>query len=961
MRFTHFFLNALLGLFSIAYSQSPEDVYKKLSNQEKQAIQKEMDSIYEYAQKFFYTHLDSTQYYGKKIYDLATHIGDLNTQLGILNQLIISDNYAFDLKMVYKDVNTMDSLIKNDKRIDTLTDGLAYNKFLLSSKGNYYFKLGNLNKAKTYFHKLLKELNKSGDSLDYFDAATRLSTLEFLGETAKKQNKLSLAVQYYDQVRRELEYYKYRYWKNQLMGVNNKVSRILISKGEFQKASTYLQQSLLHFKEEAKENTKLKNLLKSSYQVTIENYLKQDSTDLALLYIKESRDLIDDNDPFKKQLDLLAGDAWLKKLDFKKAEFSYKQGLKEYQKYRDNKKHADIAGILLRFSNLEVQREELKAALVYCQRALDQLSSSFDVNSIGSNPNTDKASSKLTLIQVLTSKLTLLKKLYLSEKNIEYLYAALKTSQAFISSFDALKPEYENKVDKQFLINEMYPALQDAVAVCYQLFDITNNKKYVEQAFYFIEKSKSILLLEAIRNAQANSFGGVPDDILNKEQQYKASILHLEKKTFIKNNKRELSDTLFKLRTEYYDFISKLEKDYPRYYNLKYDNKVVRIDEVLNFIDDGFTILNYFMGDDAVYLVQIQKGELYFDRIDLNDHLKSDIQKFYTGLSNVQLGSEKMLAKISYTIFDKLLRPSLDRSTSKNIIVIPDDILYYLPIDALATKSNGSDYILNKYVISYGNSATLWCQKRIREDSESGDLLAFAPQFDRLSATEVMSDRSQFAPLKYNQVEVEKISTYFDTKSLIGSEATMRNLNQLGSGYRILHFATHASANDEYPDYSYLALVSDRHQDSINFLYVQDLYAKNLNAELVTLSACETGIGKFQKGEGILSLARGFKYAGAKALLTSLWRVNDDATSQIMNLFYKNLKKGQLKNEALRNAKMEYLDTTDDSLLKHPYYWAGFALSGDVQPLEMFSIPWVLWVCGILLLILSFGVYKKIT
>ena len=930
-----------------------------VKGQDKKTIEEEINLLYEHSQQYFYTNLDSTQFYGKRIYNLAEKIGDLNTQLGILNQLIISDNYAYDLKVVYRDINTMDSLIRNDTRVDTLTDAPAYYKYLLSAKGNYYFKIGNFNKSNKYFNQLLRELGKQGDSLQFFDAATRLSTLEFLGETAKNQNKLSLAEEYYNQVKRELEYYKYKHWENQFMGVNNKLSKVLIANKKYKEANQYLEQSLLHYKQESLQNPKLKNSLKSSYKITIENYLIQDSISKALSYIEENYKVLDENDPFKKELDLLAGDAWLKKLDFEKAERYYKEGLEGYKSYRDNQKHPDIAEILLRFSDLEIKEGNLSAALKYCQQALNELSPLYNNEKISDNPSVADVSSNLVFINVLAEKISVLRKLYESESDKTYLEAALNTALVFVESFDALKPEYESKVDKQFLITEMYPALQGAMEMCYKLFSLTKDDKFIEYAFYFVEKSKSILLLESTRSAQANSFGGVPDEVLNKERQYRASILYLEKKAFTQNRDSKLSDSLFRLKTEYYSFVSKLEHDYPRYFNLKYKSEVVSVEKIRSFIADEFTVLDYFVDDKAIYIIQIQKSKLHFDRITLSDNLRTNIERFYSQISNLKLGNEDKLNELSFDIYNSIIKPSLEKSNTEKLIIISDDILNYLPFDALVTKQDGSEYLLDKYVVSYANSATLLLEERGSDVKVSGEVLAFAPQFQSAGTTEIVSDRSQFAPLKFNQQEVKNISSYFETKSLIGTDASITNFNQFSSDYQVLHFATHASANDEYPDYSFLALASDKNRDSISFLYVKDLYAKDLNADLITLSACETGIGKFQKGEGILSLARGFNYAGAKSLVTSLWKVNDETTSQIMNFFYKNLDQGQSKNEALRNAKLEYLKTSDDSVLKHPYYWAGFVISGDMSPMNSSSNLWVFLIGGVLFLLIVFILYKR--
>ena len=959
MRIGHLFFIAFLTFASLLRGQDLQNNNRPILEEERISIVEEMDSVYEYAQQFFYTNLDSTQFYSKKVYDLAGKIGDFSSQLGVLNQLIISDNYAYNLHQVNKDIDKMDSLIQNNKRMDTVLNGQAFYNFLLWAKGNYFYKTRDFYRSQKYFKSLIAELEKKGDSLNDFDASTRWSSLEFLGEISRRQNKLSISQDYYNQIKTELEKYKYQGWKNHSMGLNSKLSKLLVQNRDFRTANAIQIASLNHFKEEVKKDPKFKNSLKSSYQVTIENYLQQDSLDQALFYIKESYDILDEKDPFKKQLDLLAGDVWLKKLDFEKAESYYNDGLEGYSIYRDNQKHPDIAEILLRFSDLEIKKGNLSAALKYCQQALNELSPLYSNEKISDNPSVADVSSNLVFINVLAEKISVLGKLYESESDKTYLEAALNTALVFVESFDALKPEYESKVDKQFLITEMYPALQGAVEVCYKLFSLTKDDKFIEYAFYFVEKSKSILLLESTRSAQANSFGGVPDEVLNKERQYRASILYLEKKAFTQNRDSKLSDSLFRLKTEYYSFVSKLEQDYPKYFNLKYKSEVVSVEKIRSFIADEFTVLDYFVDDKAIYIIQIQKSKLHFDRITLSDNLRTNIERFYSQISNLKLGNEDKLNELSFDIYNSIIKPSLEKSNTEKLIIISDDILNYLPFDALVTKQDGSEYLLDKYVVSYANSATLLLEERGSDVHVSGEVLAFAPQFQSAGTTEIVSDRSQFAPLKFNQQEVKNISSYFETKSLIGTDASITNFNQFSSDYKVLHFATHASANDEYPDYSFLALASDKNRDSISFLYVKDLYAKDLNADLITLSACETGIGKFQKGEGILSLARGFNYAGAKSLVTSLWKVNDETTSQIMNFFYKNLDQGQSKNEALRNAKLEYLKTSDDSVLKHPYYWAGFVISGDMSPMNSWSNLWVFMIGGVLFLLIIFMLYKR--
>ncbi len=165
---------------------------------------------------------------------------------------------------------------------------------------------------------------------------------------------------------------------------------------------------------------------------------------------------------------------------------------------------------------------------------------------------------------------------------------------------------------------------------------------------------------------------------------------------------------------------------------------------------------------------------------------------------------------------------------------------------------------------------------------------------------------------------------------LYGARATEDQFVKEAGQYRVLHLATHGKANDREGDYSFLAFTEQKDSLENELLYVRDIYNLALNAELVTLSACETGIGKLQKGEGIISLARAFAYAGAGSIVTSLWSVNDEQTKDLMLLFYRELQRGKPKNEALQSAKRQLAAQPGS----HPFYWAGFVAIGDMRPLK---------------------------
>jgi CHAT domain-containing protein len=176
----------------------------------------------------------------------------------------------------------------------------------------------------------------------------------------------------------------------------------------------------------------------------------------------------------------------------------------------------------------------------------------------------------------------------------------------------------------------------------------------------------------------------------------------------------------------------------------------------------------------------------------------------------------------------------------------------------------------------------------------------------------------------------------------LGKDAVEERFKSIGSNFQIVHFATHGMANDRDPDFSLLAFTEVPDSIENEFIYVSDLYNMQLNADLVVLSACETGLGELRKGEGVISLARGFSYAGAKGIFTTLWSVNDLATSLIIESFYKYLKQGKDKDEALHLAKMDFLSQADNQKA-HPFLWAPFIFIGDTSPLEIKGggMPWM--------------------
>jgi CHAT domain-containing protein len=260
-------------------------------------------------------------------------------------------------------------------------------------------------------------------------------------------------------------------------------------------------------------------------------------------------------------------------------------------------------------------------------------------------------------------------------------------------------------------------------------------------------------------------------------------------------------------------------------------------------------------------------------------------------------------------------------------------------LTAPATPGRPVPYLIHTHQVSYGWSASLLFRQARRGAPRGKRLLVMAPRFDSAPPGEPQfaGVRAEFGPLAHNEAEARAVHDLFGGNLFLGEEATEARFKALAPRYAYIHLSTHAKTYDESPLLSCLAftaMAGDTTED--HRLQVAELYQLSLNAELVVLSACETGVGQLRRGEGIFGLARAFSYAGAQSLAATLWKVDDAAAAELMRAFYAYLKKGLPKDEALRQAQLDYLEQADP-LHAHPFFWAGYTLFGRIDALETSS------------------------
>lgn len=609
------------------------------------------------------------------------------------------------------------------------------------------------------------------------------------------------------------------------------------------------------------------------------------------------------------------------------------------------------------------------SAVYYAHAAIAaNANSEIDLNKIKDlgNYNYNGSSQFLTSIHVLFD---IWKK---NPQNTGKLYAL---TEAALAHSNKKRQELDESADKIDLIQQLSLWEKDVL----ELGIKTNDYQSIERSFAFSEQCKSVVLMEALRSQEAHSFGDVPDSIITKEKtfQKQASELKAILPTLKDAQHQEALASLTALNKEISVFKKEIEKKYPKYNDFKYATKNLTINKIQEQLDPKTLLLAYTWLDSSLFVFSISKDQSKLTKILSNTiEINQQIELFRKTISDYTfITKEEDKAYQSYTtsafwLYENLLKPVL-LSDIQTLIIVPDGNISAIPFEALLTKNikeklpyNELPFLLNQLTISYNYSATLFVDalQNTKSLDRQPKILACAasyrkedlnPNANVYRPIHLKGLRNGLQDLPAAKEEINKIAPIFEGKYLYGQEATEAFFKENAKDYDIIHLAMHGLLNRHHPLLSSLAFTENGDSLNDNFLQAFEISQLHLNAHLVVLSACETGYGKFVKGEGVMSLARSFMYAGVPSLVVSLWQVNDHSTAVVMELFYENLAEGMDKATALQQAKLKYLKIAQ-GLAAHPAFWSAFIQLGDSRPIilhEKINNWW--WGMGIVTLLVT--------
>lgn len=492
-------------------------------------------------------------------------------------------------------------------------------------------------------------------------------------------------------------------------------------------------------------------------------------------------------------------------------------------------------------------------------------------------------------------------------------------------------------------------------------YKLTKDDKYLEEALYYSERSKSNVLVNALTQTKAKAFSGVDEALVTREREIKAHLQQLHHELFTLQSVPDEQEKVAGLRTQIFeqkkqlDEVTKSIKANPRYQRLAAGDNIVSLADIRkNLIKPGEAVVEYAASDSSLIVFLITDHEIkVFEK-----HYEEKFDSFVPALRNAIIyksdAATEMLSSRMYDIAMRDVEAYLraERTDVKTLTIVPAGPFNYFPFEAL--KRDGR-FLIQDYNIRYAYSLSLANFLQTQPAATvKNSCLAFAPVFadegtGKLTASarslfdaarSVSTDESRgfsvngdfISPLPGTEREVKQIDALLKSKQ-IGSEVFVfanakEELIKQGimKDYKYLHFATHGFVNEVNPEFSGIFLSQNQNSSEDCILFASEIYNLELNADLVTLSACETGLGKFAYGEGIVGLSRAFYYAGAKNLLVSQWKVSDESTARLMVDFYGNIVTGEDKATALRNAKIKLIESGE---FAQPYYWAPFVLIGQ--------------------------------
>lgn len=899
---------------------------------------------------------------------------------------------AYELDSLYLAKQYFDESIalyqsSGSTKMDALAD--AYN-----AAGAMAWTFNQLEKAESYFQKAVDAIHRSDEDTTYrrYLASVFMTNIALLQES---QNQLQKSIKTHETVLSESDYVvkntdedyiSLRAKRNKAIAMGNlaatygdlgnlskskellelslklkgelyepgdvRITNTLIQIGKaqlllrnFDAAMAMVNQALAQLKTNSSEY-----LIKRAqiYSIAAETHWDLGQYDSALLYFQKSDELyqgVYDRELTQEYLIFLRT----------YARFLAKNGLKEDAKktamkgyaYIDqsNPDHASLLPSLLNLSEVNYYLEDYDESIKWSERGMEIL-------------NTEN-SSKITALDSIKlnyhrPKLLLFKVRseyqVTTDRSVGFYENLVEELQFAIAILEQRKQVLFKSEDINRLLEDFQSVNDFLKQLNLELYEKTGDQKFLESVLSHHEYGIYQRIRTKFSLKNNIGFSKLPEAMANREEHLGAELVKA-----LNTDDPNALDDFINATSNWSRFMDSLKVESPDYFKMRYATLAQPLEDLHRKVPERTTLVRYLFIQDRLY-AWISDGEenhwvnLQFSKeenqIGQLAHLQNDLES---------------IARVSYTLYQQLWQPFEEKIKTERVIIFPDQELFNLSFEML-TPERVTDFgdfatqsLLARYMISYNYSLQLLDNYTPIQEYEKY-IVAYAPAFTAEMKTDykmAIVDSAQLdktylmlLPQPFTSDLVDRVSSRFDGSSFFNIQASKQVFSRTASEHKIIHIGTHAESNNVSPELSRLIFaknLADTVSIEDNYLYAYEIYDQNLNSHLAILTACETGKPVHQAGEGMISLAHAFNYAGSESILTSLWKIDEQSSAKIVSSFYEYLSEGLTKDEALRNAKLDYL-ANSRGRTSHPQYWAGLVLIGDAAPISLpHSLSGYLW------------------
>jgi tetratricopeptide (TPR) repeat protein len=526
---------------------------------------------------------------------------------------------------------------------------------------------------------------------------------------------------------------------------------------------------------------------------------------------------------------------------------------------------------------------------------------------------------------------------YKLNNNTTHLEEALDNYRTAYSQMLIARQTIGDDLSKPFLMSNFSESIENSIQCARILYEQTGEDVYFEDILHFVELTKYLNVLEARERAERANNSGIPKSLLFEleEVRNELNVKQRNKLTapeLAPDSARKINEEMVGLINRRRDLMTRIS-GYPGYTLSSIDSLLIDLDEIQERLSRDEQLLEYYWGRDSVYILSItgnstDLASVYHDAA--TDTLITSVYRMISGSPSFGQAWVDNYSAWTSTIYTLFFKPLV---SMRRLIVIPDGPLSLVPAEALVADHEPGkvasfrelNYLIYDHEISYAYSSSILFKNGNRNRNRIGGVLVFS--YSGESGRSFTKRGNNLGELPGTYVELETLSRLFKhVTRFTNNEASKQNFINNTAGYDLIHLGVHGVGDEEVADNSHLIFRGDSLAD--RELYAYEIYNLNLDAGLVVLSACETGIGRNQVGEGVLSIARAFTYAGCPSVVMSLWDVRDIFTSDIMTVFYETLNQEQSVSGSLRNAKLQFLEKSD-MFTAHPANWAAFVVNGQ--------------------------------